>query len=130
MQAYQSAGQVAHAYGAVRWALDWLIKAHPTQYEFYGQVADADVDHAWWGRPEEWPQGLRQSWKITREKPGTELAAEAAASFASGYLVFKDVDANYANILLKHAKELYEFGDEYRGKYTDAIPEAKEFYEY
>lgn len=117
-----------HARDAVRWALDFLIKCHPTPYEFYGQVADANIDHAWWGRPEQWDQGPRQSFKITRQKPGSELAGEAAAAFASGYLVFKEVEPSYAELLLRHAMELYEFADVYRGNYTDAIPAAG-FYE-
>ena len=35
----------------------------------------------------------------------------------------------YASKLLKHAKELYEFADKYRGKYSDSIPNAKSFYD-
>ncbi|ODM95820.1 Endoglucanase E-4 [Orchesella cincta] len=128
LQGYNSANQTGYAEDAVKWALDFLIKAHPTSHEFYGQVADADIDHAWWGRPEDWDQGLRQSWKITRDKPGSELAAEGAAAFASGYLVFKNRNSSYAQQLLRHAKELYEFADEYRGTYTDAIP-AGGFYD-
>ena len=72
--------------------------------------------------------GPRKSYKITTGTPGSELAGEAAASFASGYLVFKDVDAGYADTLLTHAKQLYDFANGYRGKYTDAIP-AGGFYE-
>ena len=127
-EGYRSANQLNYAYDAVRWALDWLIKAHPSPYEFYGQVADADIDHAWWGRPEDWDQGPRQSWKITRDNPGSELAAEGAAAFASGYLAFKDDDFYYAETLLRHARDLYRFADEFRGNYTDAIP-AGRFYE-
>jgi endoglucanase len=56
------------------------------------------------------------------------LAGEAAAAFASGYLVFKDVDAAYAAALLEHAKQLYDFANNFRGKYTDAVPAAG-FYE-
>lgn len=76
--------------------------------------------------------GPRNSYKITQNSPGSELAAEAAAAeaaaaFASGFLVFKDVDPTYAETLLQHAEDLYEFANLFRGTYTEAIP-ASEFY--
>jgi endoglucanase len=80
------------------------------------------------GRPEDWTAGPRPSFKITEAKGGSDLAGEAAAAFASGYLVFKDVDAAYAATLLEHAKQLYDFANNFRGKYTDAVPAAG-FYE-
>jgi endoglucanase len=124
---YMSAGELANARETVKWSLDYFIKAHPTAHEFYGQTGDGNQDHSFWGRPEEWNQGARKSWKITESQPGSDLAGEAAAAFASGYLVFKDVDAAYATILLNHATQLYDFADQFRGTYTAAIP-AADFY--
>lgn len=34
----------------------------------------------------------------------------------------------YANNLLRHAKQLYVFADKYRGVYSDSIPNAASFY--
>ncbi len=34
----------------------------------------------------------------------------------------------YSQTLLKNAKELYEFADKFRGKYSDSIPDAANFY--
>ena len=56
----------------------------------------------------------RPSYKITKDKPGTELAAETAAALAASSVIFRDVDRNYADLLVRHARELYEFADKYR----------------
>ena len=37
----------------VKWASDYFIKAHVAPNKFYGQVGDGNIDHAYWGRPEE-----------------------------------------------------------------------------
>ena len=47
---------------------------------------------------------------------------------AAASLIFKDDNPSYASKCLKHAKELYEFADKYRGSYTQAIPDAAKFY--
>lgn len=56
----------------------------------------------------------RPSYKIDKNNPGTELAAETAAALAACSVVFRGSDPTYANKLVKHAKELYEFADKYR----------------
>jgi len=65
---------------------------------------------------------------VTASAPGSELTAEAAAAFVTGYLAFKESDAAYAAECLRHAKELYDFANAHRGLYTDAIPNAQSFY--
>ena len=39
-------------------------------------------------------------------------------------------DPGYADILLAHARKLYDFGYDVRKKYTDSIPDAAQFYQY
>jgi hypothetical protein len=129
-EGYAAAGELANGQAALKWSLDYFIKAHPSSNVLYGQVGDGNVDHAFWGRPEEWPaSSARPSWKITESAPGSDLAAETAAAFVTGYLVFKDSDASYAAECLRHARELYAFANTYRGNYTDAIPNAASFYQ-
>lgn len=43
-------------------------------------------------------------------------------------MVFRSVDADYASKLLTHARQLYNFGNRYRGKYSDSITNAADFY--
>lgn len=95
--------------------------------EFYGQVGDGNDDHASWSRPESWTKA-RPAWKVTADKPGSDLVGETAAALAAASMVFKKSDATYAATLLKHARQLYDFANENRGKYSDAIPNAAQFY--
>lgn len=46
-------GQLTNAQNMIKWASDYFIKAHVAPDKFYGQVGDGNVDHAYWGRPED-----------------------------------------------------------------------------
>lgn len=70
----------------------------------------------------------RPAWKITPQKPGSDLAAETAAAMAAASIVFRSSDKRYSMKLLQHAEDLYEFADKYRGVYSDSIPNAASFY--
>ncbi len=105
------------------------MKAHTKEREFYGQVGNGDEDHNYWGRPEEWPKNKkRPAYKITESKPGSDLAGETAAALAAASIVFKPTDPEYSATLLKHATQLYNFANEKRGNYSDAITDAAKYY--
>jgi len=70
----------------------------------------------------------RPSYKIDCQNPGSDLAAETSASFASAAILFKGEDDDYSEELLEHAKTLYQFADDCRGKYSDSIWDASIFY--
>lgn len=71
----------------------------------------------------------RPAFRITSSEPGSDLAAETAAALAASSIYFRNqMDYAYADNCLTHAKQLMDFADKYRGKYTDAIP-AGGFYE-
>ncbi len=111
--------------------LSLYIKAHTKEQELYGQIGNGEEDHAYWGRPEDWPKDKkRPAYKITAEKPGSELAGETSAAMTAASLVFKKVDPTYSEKLLTHAKQLYKFANEKRGLYTDSITDAQHFYTY
>lgn len=59
---------------------------------------------------------------------GSDIAGETSALFSAGTLLFQTVNDTYASILLDHAKSLYTFANQYRGKYSDSVPEATPFY--
>ena len=125
---YQTAGEYNEALAAIKWGTDYFIKCHVSQNEFYGQVGDGHADHSFWGRPEEYT-GARPAFKLSTSKPGTEVACETAAALAAASIVFKDNgDTAYATVLLSHARQLYDFGNQYRGTYHDSIPNAATFY--
>jgi hypothetical protein len=129
--AYSRVGQLDEALDAIRWGTDYLLKCHVTDAngtkEFWGQVGNGSLDHAYWGAPEKMTMA-RPAYKIDRQRPGSDLAGEAAAALASASIVFRKTDVAYADKLLTNAIQLYTFADTYRGKYSDAIPDAQSFY--
>ena len=98
--------------------------------EFYGQVGNGDIDHASWNRDTDIDEapGQRPSYVLNAQKPGSEVAGETAAALAAASIVFKTEDPTYSAELLRHAKELFTFGETYQGKYSDSIPDAAKFY--
>jgi len=126
-QGYVDSGQLDEAMEAIKWGTDWLIKAHPAPNVFYAQVGDGHADHAYWGPPESMTMA-RPAWKVDAQNPGSDVAGEAAAALAAASIIFRDRDPAYAGELLDHAKELYAFADQHRGKYSDAIPNVRSFY--
>ncbi len=110
-EAYEKSGQLTYALDTIKWINDYLIKCHPEKYVYYYQVGDGNADHAWWGPAEALPMD-RPSYKVTLEKPGSAVVAEAAASLAACAVVFEDIDAEYSQLCLTHATELFEFAEE------------------
>lgn len=129
---YKAAYQVAGLYDIlkdnVKWALDYLLKCDSSPGVLYAQCGNGSVDHSNWDVPPAVFTPPRPCYAIPLDKPATDLAGEMAASFAFGYLLFKDSNADYANILLTHAKSLYAYADNKRGKYSDSLPQAAGFY--
>ncbi|XP_005111868.2 endoglucanase E-4 [Aplysia californica] len=125
--AYRAAGQEDKILDCIKWPLQYLLKCHTGPNELYVQVGNGNLDHASWGPPEQMTMA-RPSYKITASKPGSDVAMETAAAMAAGYLAFKQKDVHFANTLLQHAKQLWEFAINHRGKYSDSVPEAHDFY--
>jgi endoglucanase len=126
-QAYVQSGQLTHLLNNLRFVNDYFIKAHTAPNELYGQIGAGGTDHAWWG-PAEVMQMARPSFRITASCPGSDLAGETAAAMAASSMVFRPTDPGYADTLLMHAQQLYNFADNFRGKYSDCISDAAGFY--
>lgn len=126
-EGYEQSGQLDEILDNIRWATDYFMKAHTAPNELWGQIGDGNADHKWWGAAEVMPMA-RPAYKIDAAHPGSDLAGETAAALAASSIVFRDSDPAYADKLLRHAKELYDFADRYRGKYSDSITGVKEFY--
>ncbi|KAG0173021.1 hypothetical protein DFQ29_008135 [Apophysomyces sp. BC1021] len=115
----------------VRWGTDWLMKAHPERDVLYVQVGDGEIDNEYWGPDTDIPTP-RPSFMVNGSSPGTDVSALTAAALASAATVFRlSSDHNYADRLVSHAEELYEFAEKAQPwqVYTDAIPEARSMYE-
>ena len=126
-EAYESAGQMDILKRNLRYVTDYFIKCHTGPNELYGQLGGGGIDHAFWGASEVMTMA-RPAYKIDAANPGTELAAETASAMAAVSMLFADSDPAYSATLLEHAKQLYSFADNFRGKYSDAITDAAGFY--
>lgn len=124
---YVQSGQLDEILDNIRWATDYFVKAHTAPNELWGQVGNGTADHNWWGPAEVMPMA-RPAYKIDAAHPGSDLAGETAAALASASIIFRDSDPAYADKLLLHAKQLYNFADTYRGAYSDTITDAKQYY--
>ena len=130
-QAYKRSGQWDELLKAVKWGTDYFLKAHISENgktkELYVQVGDGQIDHKYWGPPEKMTMA-RPSFKIDAAHPGSDVAAGTASALASASILFRKEDNAYADKLLDNAKQLFEFADTYRGKYSDSVPAANPFY--
>src|SRR5215813_15624934 len=124
--AYVQSGQLTHLLNNLRFVNDYFIKAHTAPAELYGQIGAGGTDHAWWG-PAEVMQMTRPAARITASCPGSDLAGETAAAMAASSMVFRQTDPGYADTLLMHARQLYDFADNFRGKYSDCIRDANQW---
>lgn len=130
-EAYEQSGQLDEVLAAIKWGTDYFLKAHETNSNettaLWGQVGNGGTDHAYWGSAESMTME-RPAYKVDSNNPGSDLAGETAAALAAASIVFKSTNANYADTLLTNAKQLYDFADSYRGKYSDSIPDAANYY--
>ena len=126
-EGYQRANQYENMLDMVKWGTDFFIKCHPDKYTFFIQVGNGNIDHGFW-YPPEYINYAYPSYKVDKDHPGSEVTGEVAATLAAASILFKDENSAYSQTLLKHAIELYEFADEYRGDYTSSVPEVKDFY--
>ncbi|KAI8967592.1 Six-hairpin glycosidase-like protein [Mycotypha africana] len=118
IQGFQLANQTKFLQQQIKWATDWLIKAHPTPTTLYVQVGDIDVDNNSFGPDTDIPEP-RPCYNINEQFFGTDAAAMAAVAFSSASMLFNklsnvtgsnatnNTDTNYANTLMTHATELY-----------------------
>ncbi len=127
-QLYESTGQMKYLKANLKWATDYFIRCHTAPNELWAQVGDGEADHSFWGAAEIASKVIaRPSFKINAARPGSDLASETAAALAATAILFQDSDPAYSATLITHAKQLYNFADQFRGKYSEVIP-ANPFY--
>lgn len=120
---YSESGQLEYILDNIRWGNDYFIKCHPEPNVYYYQVGDGNADHSWWGPVEcVETQMKRPSYKVDMNNGGSAVAAGTAASLASCAAVFADSDPAYAELCIKHAKELLTYAETVKsdGGYTAA----------
>jgi endoglucanase len=127
--AVNACGELSYYLETIKWATDYFIKAHISPNEFVAQVGNGGTDHSYWG-PSETMTMDRPVYTLTSSLPGTEVAMETAAAMAAAAIVFNGRAGyeGYSTTLLTHARQLFTFGDTYRGVYSDSIPDAANYY--
>lgn len=80
------------------------------------------MDFGYFGPPEEHTQwtaslGRRSGTYITPDNPSSEVCGEVAASFSAASIALKATDPAYAEELVTHARQMYDFGRKYPGSY-------------
>lgn len=113
-------GQFGNALNALRWGTDYFLKAHTKPNELWVQVGNPWSDHDCWQRPEDMTTP-RPGFKIDTTRHGSDVAAETAAALAAASIAFKGVDRAYSARLLRSAEQLFNFANNYRGKYSDSM---------
>ncbi|XP_068634202.1 endoglucanase 1-like [Aristolochia californica] len=113
--------ELDNAKTAIRWGTDYLLKAATaTPDTLYVQVGEPNEDHRCWERPEDMDTP-RTIFKVSKENPGSDVAAETAAALAAASIVFKECDPSYSAKLLQIAIKVFDFADRYRGAYSDSL---------
>lgn len=125
---YTRSGQLDQILSNIKWATDYFLKAHTSDQEFWVQVGDGNTDHSWWGSAEVM-QMNRPSFKVDANCPGSDVAGETAAALAAASMAFRTTDSAYADKLLENARSLYQFADTYKGKYSDCVTAAANYYQ-
>jgi hypothetical protein len=123
-------GQLPHLLNNLRFVNDYFIRAHSAPNELWGQVGTGGSDHSFWGSAEVMHlRTTRPSARITLSCGGSDLAAETAAAMAASSIVFRPTDPAYADTLLAHARQLFDFAEAtHPSFYVDCIPDAAGFY--
>ncbi|KAK0482138.1 glycoside hydrolase family 9 protein [Armillaria luteobubalina] len=140
---YDDANQTAYLDSMLRWGLDWLIKAHPSNDTLYVQVADANLDNNYWGGDQDIPTP-RPSFQINDTSPGTDVAAGVSAAFSACSNLYANrgfggvyqspaslTNTTYSEILLSHAQSLFNFAVSASGGqvvYQKSVPAVTESY--
>ncbi|KAK9143263.1 hypothetical protein Syun_012663 [Stephania yunnanensis] len=91
-----------HTLEAIRWATDYFLKATRIPGLVFAQVGNPYGDHNCWERPEDMDTP-RTTYAVSRNHPGSEVAAEIAAALASSSIVFRTSNLPYSLKLLKRA---------------------------
>ena len=126
---YEAAGEMDNLKDAIKWGTDYILKAHASSDEFYCQVGNGGIDHAYPGRPEDMTVE-RPAYSLTTSAPGSDCVAESAAALASAAVLFAESEPIYAATLVDHAEQLFEFANANKGLYSSSISDAGQFYRY
>lgn len=117
---YTQANKLSYAKDQVKYALDYLLQTYqegtnlnsPDDDKVYFQVADGNIDHNYWGAPENL-NTVRKTFTCDKNGGCAAVSGSMVGALASGAILFKD-DISYSTTLLSKAKNLYTFARTYQ----------------
>lgn len=115
--AFEKSGQIDDILDEIKWATDFFIKANPSPEVLYYMCGYEASDHGVWV-PHEMLDYMtdRKSFVLNPQTPGSDVAGSTTAALAIASIIFEKTDPEYAAKCLTHAKQIFAFGDKYRGK--------------
>jgi hypothetical protein len=117
-EGYATAGTLTPARNNLKWAADYLHRCwDPIQKKYVGQIGDPDIDHNYWGRPEE-QTGKRPALVYDSTMKAADLYGAVSGALAATAVVFKGPDSWWSKQILSTAVDLYNLGVETGGKYS------------
>ncbi|MDE5765216.1 MAG: glycoside hydrolase family 9 protein [Ruminococcus sp.] len=112
--AYNATGQAEHLKVITDYFCDFFKKSTKlngdTVSSFLYQKEDGDVDHSYWGPPENQNSSRKMYWTSSG---ASDIAADYAAALALNYINFGNAED------LKYAEALYKFSTQYNQVATD-----------
>lgn len=110
---FQKAGMYNKQLDETKYFTDYIMKCHYAPGKFVYEVGEGNKDHDYWASPEKQTveQGARNQIKVADSShPAADVIGESVAALSIMYLNCKDIDSDYAEKCLQHAKELYQMG--------------------
>lgn len=98
--------ELQHLLEAIRWGTDYFLKATQYQNIVVAQVGEPIGDHDCWERSEDMDTP-RNTYFVSKTKPGSEVSAEIAAALAASSIVFTRSDSQYSKVTLDRAQQVY-----------------------
>ncbi|KAI7841709.1 hypothetical protein COHA_004576 [Chlorella ohadii] len=129
MTGFNASGQLPYAQATVRNMASYLAACHISTDQYVGLIGDPDVDHNYWGRPEQQEAWLRsrnslprKTYIWTRAMAASDLMGMSSAAMASASMLLKATNPAFSAALLTKAQTLYAWGKSKLGLYSDSYP--------
>jgi len=116
---YSSTGLLGRSRNTLRIAAEYLFNSYNADGKSYiGQIGDPDIDHAYWGRPEN-ETNKRPAYTYTSDMAAADLYGAVSAALSATSVVFNGPDTPFATSLIPVAIDLYNWGVTKKGKYSN-----------
>lgn len=121
--AFDSTGNTDKMLDTLKYFTDYFLRSHPTSNVFYYQCGEGEVDHTYWGAPEEQTNNRPTYAVANSSKPASDVLGETSAALSIMSMIYKSKDSSYASKCLVAAKNLHSMGKTNKG-----VGEGQSFY--